>query len=389
MVPVMLPVISPAQYSMVIWERNNLMNHLGALSATTHLRGRNEFFTQAAWMITDMHYKSIFDTIGSKNKVNTMILKGGMTFPLGESAIIKIVLNDELNIVESNNYENSVNHNNASLTVSAEKKKGKWFGAAILLRQTIDDKKLLIPDFSAGFEVRTIRGEEHYIKLNLSRNSKIPSLNDRFWNPGGNPDLKNEYAYSIEAGYKLEHIIGSSIVIGSELNYFNNYIRNMIHWVPDEMFFWSAENAGSVNSTGLESAVSVKYNLSDFSVNFNAGYSYTNARDITSPEYSDKQLIYVPKHQANGSLRLSYKNIYSSWITNFTGSIFTTSNNTGFIKDCTINSISGGYKLNFKNNYADLRIKIENIFNVSYQTIAYYPQPGRSYFLVLSLRFKG
>jgi vitamin B12 transporter len=352
------------------------------------LKGKKEFFTQAAWMITDMHYKSIFDTIGSKNKVNTMILKGGMTFPLGESAILKIVLNDELNIVESNNYENNVNHNNASLTVSAEKKKGKWFGAAILLRQTIDDKKLLIPDFSAGFEVRTIKGEEHYIKLNFSRNSKIPSLNDRFWNPGGNPDLKNEYAYSIEAGYKLGHIIGSSIEIGSELNYFNNYIRNMIHWIPDEMYFWSAENTGSVNSTGLESAVSVKCNFNDFSVNFNAGYSYTNARDITSPESSDKQLIYIPKHQANGSLRFSYKNIYSSWITNFTGSIFTTSNNTGFIKDCTINSFSGGYKLNLKNNFADIRIKIENIFNVSYQTIAYYPQPGRSYFLVLSLRFK-
>jgi outer membrane cobalamin receptor len=45
-------------------------------------------------------------------------------------------------------------------------------------------------------------------------------------------------------------------------------------------------------------------------------------------------------------------------------------------------------KFNFKENFVDLRFNIENIFNVSYQTIAYYPQPGRSYFLILSFHLE-
>ncbi len=311
-----------------------------------------------------------------------------MNFPIGESTDLKIVFNDELNIVESNYYSGDVNHNNASLTLSAERKKGRWFGAALLVRETLDDKSFLVPDFSAGFEIRTIQGEEHYLKFNLSRNSKIPSLNDRFWNPGGNPDLENEYAYSIEGGYKLENKIGTSFKIGSELNYFNNYIRNMIQWYPETDFIWVAGNIGKVNTSGVESSLSMSYLKNKFTLMLNAGYAFTKARDISSDGDADEQLIYIPKHQANCSLQISYSNFYSAWVTNYTGRTYTTSDNSVFLDDYTINTLSGGYKIQFKENFADIRLKIENIFNVSYQTIAWYPQPGRSYFLVISLRFK-
>ncbi|MCX6333154.1 MAG: TonB-dependent receptor [Bacteroidia bacterium] len=363
-------------------------NSLRSLVSYDAVKGNKEFFATAGWMRTDMRYTSFYDTIGSKNIVNTLIIKGGMNFPLSESTIIKAVLNDELNLVQSNYYSGKVNHNNASLTLSAERKKGKWFGAALLVRETLDNKSLLVPDFSAGFELRTIRGEEHYIKLNLSRNSKIPSLNDRFWNPGGNPELKNEYAYSLEAGYKLEHRLTSSFNINSELNYFNNYIRNMIQWYPETDFIWVAGNIGSANTTGLESSASLKYAFNTFSVELDAGYSYTRARDISTDETSSGQMIYIPKHQANSTLQVSYRNIYSYWVINYAGRIYTTSDNSGFLREYAISSLSGGYKLKIKENIADIRFKVDNIFNVSYQTIKYYPQTGRSYFLVLSFRFK-
>ena len=352
------------------------------------VRGKIEFFSSAAWMLTDMRYKSFWDTTGSENIVNTFILKGGMNLPLNGATTVKIVLNNELNLVESNYYSGNINHNNASLTISAERKKGKWFGAALLLRETLDDKSFLFPDFSAGFELRTVRGEEHYIKLNLSRNSKIPSLNDRFWNPGGNPDLKNEYAYSLESGYKLSHTIGSKLKISSEFNYFNNFIRNMIQWYPETEFIWVAGNIGSVNTSGFETSVTLGYIANKFSANWNAAYSFTKARDISTEVTSDKQLAYIPKHLANSTLQISYRNFYSSMVTNFTNRIYTSSDNTGYIDGYAVNSLTGGYKLNFRGNSADIRLKADNIFNVAYQTIAYYPQPGRSWLLVLSLRFK-
>jgi len=126
------------------------------------------------------------------------------------------------------------------------------------------------------------------------------------------------------------------------------------------------------------------------SINMNAGYSYTIAREINSisSENTGKQLIYIPKNQVNSTLLVSYKNIYAIVGTNFIGRTFTTSDNTGFLKGYTRNNITSGVKLNFKENFIDISFKIENAFNVSYQTIAYYPQPGRTYFLTACLHLK-
>lgn len=351
-------------------------------------RNRIEFSSSAAWMMTNMHYKSYWDTAGSVNKVNTLVIKGGLNFKLDDATTVKVVLNDELSMVESNYYSSQVKNNNASLTISAERKKGKWLGAALLIRETLNDKKFLIPDFSAGLELRTVRGEEHYLKFNVSRNSRIPSLNDRFWNPGGNPDLKNEYAYSLEAGYKLSHTMKSGFSLSSELNYFNNYIRNLIQWYPETEYIWVAGNIGSVNTSGIEAMAAFNYSIKRFNASWNTAYSYTNAVDMSDGSKGLK-LIYIPEHQVNSSVNISFDDFYTTWTTHFTDRVYTIADNTGYLKGYSINSLSGGYKLKYGHGWADLRIKIDNILNTRYQTIEWYPQPGRTWMILLSLRFKG
>ncbi len=351
-------------------------------------RNRIEFSSSAAWMMTKMHYKSYWDTAGSVNKVNTLVIKGGLNYKLDDATTVKVVLNDELSMVESNYYSSQVKNNNASLTISAERKKGKWLGAALLIRETLNDKKFLIPDFSAGLELRTVRGEEHYLKFNVSRNSRIPSLNDRFWNPGGNPDLKNEYAYSLEAGYKLSHSMKSGFSLSSELNYFNNYIRNLIQWYPETEYIWVAGNIGSVNTSGIEAMAAFNYSIKRFNASWNTAYSYTNAVDMSDGSKGLK-LIYIPEHQVNSAINISFDDFYTTWTTHFTDRVYTIADNTGYLKGYSINSLSGGYKLKYGHGWADLRIKIDNILNTRYQTIEWYPQPGRTWMILLSLRFKG
>jgi len=349
-------------------------------------RGKSEFFLTSALMFTNLNYSSQLYSIESINKTKTLVLKGGMTTSVGPYTKLKLVISNDLNDIESNNYSESTRNNNASFTISAERKKGKRFGAVVLLRETLDNETLLIPDFSAGFEYRVLRGEEHYLKLNLSRNSKIPSMNDRYWNPGGNPDLKNEYAYSYELGYKLNHTFSPAFTIGSELNYFNNYLRDMIKWVPGESYFWVAENIRSVNSSGFELNALIKYKVNRLTVDLNAGYSYTRAIEIDSEvtENNGKQLIYVPENKANGSINVRYKNIYTTWTTNFTGLIYTTADHSGYLNSYATNDLTAGLRFPLNKSYFDIRFKIENIFDITYQTIQYYPQPGRTYYFTLS-----
>lgn len=353
------------------------------------VRERNEYFLATAWMFNKLDYEYISELWPSysRNRTNTIVIKGGMTIRLGEYTKLKAVLNNEVSTVKTNVYAARATRNIASVTLSAERRKGDRFGTVILVRETSDGTRLLLPDLSAGVEYRVIRGEDHFLKLNVSRNSKIATLNDRYWNPGGNPDIENEYAYSSEIGYGLNQNITPALKAGFEMSIYANHIRDMIQWRPlsDTSYIYTAINIGSVNSSGLESSLSLKYRVNHFLIDLKASYSYTRAFELKSvpSETTHNQLIYVPENQANGLLKVEYKNLYSAWVTDFTGITYTSGDNSTHLPGYTINNIITGYKINFKENLIDIHIKVENLFNASYQTIANYPQPGRSYYFTL------
>jgi outer membrane cobalamin receptor len=80
--------------------------------------------------------------------------------------------------------------------------------------------------------------------------------------------------------------------------------------------------------------------------------------------------------------------LYSVWITDFTGKRFTTSDNSDYFPGYTVNSLLTGFRINLKQNIIDLNFKIKNIFNISYEGIAGYPQPGRSFYITLLFQIK-
>lgn len=348
-------------------------------------KGKMNFFIRGAWLATKLNYTSSKASINSQNLANTITLKGGFETRIKNNSKINVTISDELSFIESNNYKENISLNNTSLTLSALSKINNRIGTTFLIREILDGNSFLIPDFSAGLEYRIFEGEEHFLKTGLTRNSRIPSLNDRYWNPGGNPGLKNEYAWQYEAGYKLSRTISPSVSADAEITCFTSLIRDMIQWKPGEFAYWSAENIGKVNSSGLESVVSVEYEFNRLDIRLNAGYSYT--RSVPVREEDDvKQLMYIPENQANGSVHITYGDIYLFWITDYTGRRFITADNTGSLPGYVLNNIVTGLKLDLRKISADINFRVENLFNESYQTIAYHPQPGRSYFISLSVQ---
>ena len=55
--------------------------------------------------------------------------------------------------------------------------------------------------------------------------------------------------------------------------------------------------------------------------------------------------------------------------------------NSKYLPGYLINNFTTGIKVPVKASFIDLNINIDNIFNIDYQSIAYYPLPGRSYSL--------
>lgn len=348
-----------------------------------------DLFMQAAFMSTSMDYTNQLTNTESDNHTRSLIIKGGFENHLNEHDGFKVILNNELINARSNNYGQDISRNTFSLSVNSYFMTMDRLRTSLLIKETIDKNRFLLPDFSVGMQLFLTSDKNQYIKGNISRNSKIPSLNDLYWSPGGSIDLKNEYSFSFESGYGIELKVGSKIKFRSDLNFYRNYIRDMILWQPGENSFWEAENIRRANTSGIELTTSVDYSFNNIDLDILTGYYYTKAagsNNATEKIISD-QLVYVPEHMFNGSLRIAFKKLYSLWTSDLTGRRYTLTDNSAFLPGYFIHNATLGIKISPWNSIIDLNIRIENLLNKEYETVAFYPQPGRSCFISVIIIF--
>jgi outer membrane cobalamin receptor len=353
--------------------------------------GKTTYFITGAWLEDRMHYTNHIGEsfVDSRNRSDMLILKTGSETLLSEFTKLRFNLNNEFSIVNTNNYDKRKMRNTVSLTTSFERECIDRFGLTLLLREIITQKKLLIPDFSGGIQFRVSDNMESFIKANISRNSRVPTMNDLYYNPYGNQDLKNEYAYIYELSYQMNHNFSNTLKINSEISVFRNYINDMILWHIQGNNL-SVDNINKVKTTGLEANVNLKYSANKFSVLLNTGYSYTKATTVVSYIKNDaaigKQLLYIPENQANGMMQITYGHLYSSWSLILTGDRYTATDNSIFLPGYLLNNIIMGIKIPFNNTSVDLNLNINNMFAVQYQSVSGYPMPGRSYLLNIILQ---
>ena len=341
---------------------------------------KSTFFITGALTENQLNYFNRMASIKSRNHSETVILKAGAERQIMENTKINLSVDEELNSVKSNNYENIISRNNFVFTASSESNLGKRIRSTLLIRETIDRDRFLKPDFFTGIRFRVFDHEDIYLKASLARNSKIPSLNDMYWNPGGNKNLKNEYANQYEIGLELTRDISPVLKLKTEVNLFRNSINDMIIWHPGESSFWTADNIEKAKTSGLESVINIGYKTNRLTLNLNGGYGLTLASSTKAGNYySTGQLPYIPVNQAKFSINISYANFYSLWNCNFTGSRFTTGDNGIALPGYLIHNILAGIKIKMKGIITNISFDIENLTGTSYQIIAHYPMPGRSY----------
>jgi iron complex outermembrane receptor protein len=352
--------------------------------------GKGKLSITGAWFMNRLDYSNSLVSIDSRNNANTLTLKAA--YEQNIAGIIKLsarVTND-LNLVTTNNYEGRKNRNTASLSLSAETITETRLQETLLVREIIDKGKPLVPDFSAGMAFRLTDSKQLFLKANISRNSRIPSMNDLFWLPGGNAGLRNEYAWTGELSLDLNQVSFGHFLLQTDLGVFRNDIRNMIQWHPGEYSYWTAGNIKSVRTAGTESSVNLGYSSGKFSAAVIGNYSYTRATTIASETLNDasvgKQLIYVPANQANCSFSAAWWKLYSSWQVSMTGKRYLTSDNSDSLPGYAVNNLTTGFRVDTRRSLIDLNFEIANIFGADYQTIAYFPMPGRNYSINLLIR---
>jgi iron complex outermembrane receptor protein len=211
------------------------------------------------------------------------------------------------------------------------------------------------------------------------------TMNDLYWYPGGNPELENEYAYQFETGADLKFNFEAPVELEFDLTLFMNRIHDMIQWLPGQYSYWQPVNVKNVIANGLETSANLSYKSEKTSMLLKAIYSFTSSEEVTSEGRSGYQLIYTPENQACLSFTVISGGLSASWSNKFTGIRYTSSDNSKYLPFYITGNITGGYSAKIMKVLLTLNIGIDNIYNTAYQSVAFYPMPGRSYNLSLMI----
>ena len=252
-----------------------------------------------------------------------------------------------------------------------------------------DDKLIILPVFryedasdfpddisyKGGVKIQPIKWVS--LKANFERSFRYPSFNELYFPDQGyirgNPDLKKEQAWNLDAGIDVK-----TKYVGAEIAYFQNWIDNSILFVPISATTIEPVNTFQVSTKGLEAAISIdpiKY------FHLDANYTYLDAHYTSN----NNQLPGRPKHEFNARLELAYdwkKNIGATLFSNFNYKSQVPLNQANSVFLAARSKIDLGLNFRFLKYYY-LTFQAKNITNVQIYDARGFPLPRRSFFATL------
>jgi vitamin B12 transporter len=229
--------------------------------------------------------------------------------------------------------------------------------------------------FIYAVDARYLLNEQWAVRTAFSSNYRLPTFNDLYWEPGGNPDLRPEKSLSGEIGLDYTHslfsLTGAAFIIKSE---------DLIQWQPVGTDYWQPQNINKASNYGLEFSGDLRQNVGSHFFQLKVQYDYTRAID----DATEMQLIYVPKHRGSVILDDTWKKWNFNYNLQYIGEVYTTTSNTQALSDYWLSDVSLFRTL--LNNRMTIGFMVNNLFDVTYQSVAYRPMPNRNYALQINYK---
>ena len=245
------------------------------------------------------------------------------------------------------------------------------------------------PQGSLGFRYRLL---PQLLTLHgtLSTRYRVPTLNDRYWVPGGNPDLHPEHGWGAAGGLDLTlpRRQNTSWHLSWQGDAYYNLIKDQIRWIPHGAF-WQPENVGEVRSYGLENSAKASWHHHRLTLRTLVSH-YLTRSVVTDDAGETHDSRYTPRHAATATLRADYGIFFSGLYLRYTGKRSTTTDNNPLfdLDPYLITSLVAGVKAGKGAVQYHLQLTADNLFNVQYQVIRSYAMPGRAFSGKLIITFK-
>ncbi len=299
---------------------------------------------------------------------------------------------DQKNVARSSSYSGFIQQNKMAIFGSY-----KWLWLNQKLQQQISFRQEwvegkpipLMPSYGVQYEINPIFS----ISGNAARSYRLPTFNDLFWTPGGNPNLLPESGWNEEISLKAK--MSTSKKIGAQvcLTAFNKNVDNWIIWLPNSVSGVSPYNLNKVWSRGLEADWKLNILLNKWSFLVNGLHDFTLATNQSQSTLNqvntetDMQLIYIPRVKHILQLGVYFKGYSATYQNQYIGTRFVSADNQSWLNPYQTARISFGKFIQIKQNSIQLQMQINNVFNQTYQVMLNRPMPLRNYQISIQYKF--
>ena len=215
------------------------------------------------------------------------------------------------------------------------------------------------------------------LRANAQRTYRAPTLNELYYNPGGNVNLKPEQGWGEDAGYTVKAKL-SDVTFYHDLSVFNRDIHDWVIWLGGVI--WTPHNIAAVHSRGVETENNVTYTKGKWKFHFGVNTAYVLSTTVSSSIYNDgsigKQIPYTPRYNGQANIGVTYKKFTVNYNQTYTGYRFITTDESEYLVPYTTGNVQLLYNAAVYSHSLQFTGQCNNIWNEQYQVVSARPMPG-------------
>jgi len=345
-----------------------------------YYKHHNQFSWRAAYLDDKINYSDSLRSLQSNTSSKSLITEVEYKFNLSNLLTGNIGVNNTYNTAIGASYS-KVEMNRTALFTSLEYKSNnsKFTLGGSLRSEVINESFLpIIPEIHSTYKLN----KSIVILASLSRSYRIPTFNEKNWNPGGNPNLKSESGLNAEfsVNHNFQH---NTMSLSGGFTCFGRDISNWILWVPTGSY-WSPENILKVRTLGLEWRETLMITLNrNSSLKGIISINSISSKIINSSNTS--QLPYIPRITHQYAIIYLYKVLTVSYTHTYTGMRYLDYNNVTALPSFQVANLRLNTQFSYKKLNLNLFTEITNLYNASYTVIPDRIMPGRLFSIGINL----
>ncbi|GAB3902217.1 TonB-dependent receptor plug domain-containing protein [Larkinella knui] len=244
----------------------------------------------------------------------------------------------------------------------------------------------LTPSLGAEFLILKNANNNLTAKTSAGRSYRVPTLNERYWKGLGNPNIRPENGFNLEAGLSARWFLHEKLTLSAEATAFRNRIDDWSYWNPESGY--RVENLQLVVARGLEWSASLHHATNHWQWGLTAGYALTRSSqervyNAYAQDIIGKQLVYVPKHTGRLSAHLARGKNRVTVQTQASSRRFITFDNSQYLRGYMLTNVLLETQVKLGPVESRIQGQVNNLFDTVYLNVKRNAMPGRNFAIQL------